>query len=56
MFWLDKFWIGMDMVYKPLLIFAHLEKIAISKDFQKKHLSIKLIEELYQRLRIKKLI
>ena len=33
---------------------AHLEKIAISKDFQKKHLSIKLIEELYQRLKIKK--
>jgi N-acetylglutamate synthase-like GNAT family acetyltransferase len=33
---------------------AHLEKIAISNDFQKKNLSIKLIEELYQRLRIKK--
>ena len=33
---------------------AHLEKIAILSDYQKKHLSIKLIEELYQRLRIKK--
>ena len=33
---------------------AHLEKIAISVNYQKKHLSIKLIKELYQRLKIKK--
>ena len=33
---------------------AHLEKIAILSDYQKKHLSIQLIEELYQRLKIKK--
>ena len=33
---------------------SHLEKIVIIPDYQGRYLSIKLIEELYQRLKIKK--
>ena len=33
---------------------AHLEKVVITPHYQKSHLSIRVVEELFQRLRLKK--